>query len=72
MTFLGVPDVGAGTVTAVALGFIVLVALVNLRGVGESVKANTVLTLIELSGLLIVIVLGAAATHDAPRSSSQP
>ncbi len=61
MAFLGVDEVGAGTVTAVALGFIVLVALVNLRGVGESVKANMVLTLVELSGLLIVIALGAAA-----------
>lgn len=33
-------------------------ALVNLRGVGESVKANIVLTLVELSGLLLVIFVG--------------
>ncbi|MGE8640896.1 MAG: APC family permease, partial [Achromobacter sp.] len=32
--------------------------LVNLRGAAESVKANVVLTLIELSGLLMVILLG--------------
>ncbi|WP_114559703.1 APC family permease [Desertihabitans aurantiacus] len=44
-----------------ALGFMTLVALVNLRGVGESVKANVVLTCIELSGLLIVIGVGAWA-----------
>ena len=31
---------------------------INLRGVGESVKTNVVLTLVELSGLLIVIVIG--------------
>ena len=35
-----------------------LVAAVNFRGVGESVKANVVLTLVELSGLLLVILVG--------------
>ena len=45
-------------VTLVALGFMALVALVNFRGVGESVKANVVLTCIELSGLLIIILIG--------------
>ncbi|BCJ46223.1 amino acid permease [Actinoplanes ianthinogenes] len=47
--------------TVVALSFIVLVALVNFRGVGESVKANVVLTCVELTGLLIVIGIGAWA-----------
>ncbi|GAA4601637.1 amino acid transporter [Actinoplanes octamycinicus] len=47
--------------TAVALGFITLVALINFRGVGESVKANVVLTCVELTGLLIVIAIGAWA-----------
>ena len=32
--------------------------LVNFRGVGESVKANVVLTMVELSGLLLVIFVG--------------
>ena len=30
----------------------------NFRGVGESVKANVVLTCVELTGLLIIIVIG--------------
>ncbi|HWS31338.1 MAG TPA: APC family permease [Actinoplanes sp.] len=47
--------------TLVAIGFITLVALVNFRGVGESVKANVVLTVVELTGLLIVIGIGAWA-----------
>ncbi len=47
--------------TAVAVGFMTLIALVNFRGVGESVKANVVLTCVELSGLLIVIAIGAWA-----------
>ncbi|MEV5558359.1 APC family permease [Nonomuraea wenchangensis] len=50
-------DGGNLLVLLVAAGFMLLVMAVNLRGVGESVKANVVLTLIELSGLLLVIVL---------------
>ncbi|HQY96006.1 MAG TPA: APC family permease [Phycicoccus sp.] len=45
-------------VMIIALGFMALVAAVNFRGVGESVKANIVLTCIELSGLLLVIMVG--------------
>jgi basic amino acid/polyamine antiporter, APA family len=45
-------------ITLIGLGFMSLVALVNHRGVGESVKANVVLTCVELSGLLIVIGVG--------------
>lgn len=49
---------GGGGLMAIALGFMLLVAAVNFRGVGESVKANVVLTLVELSGLLLVIFVG--------------
>ena len=45
-------------VMLIALAFMVVIALVNFRGVGESVKANVVLTCIELSGLLLVIFIG--------------
>jgi len=51
-------DVGKPTVMLIALGFMTLVMLVNFRGVGESVKANVVLTLVELSGLVLVIMVG--------------
>jgi amino acid transporter len=54
----GLGDLGATGVTAIALGFMALVAIVNFRGVGESVKANVVLTLVELTGLLIIIFIG--------------
>jgi APA family basic amino acid/polyamine antiporter len=47
--------------TAVAVGFMTLIALVNFRGVGESVKINVLLTCVELTGLLIVICIGAWA-----------
>ncbi len=57
-------DLGDGGVVLIALGFMALVALVNFRGVGESVKANVVLTLVELSGLLLVIMVGLWAFVD--------
>lgn len=50
----------AGTfgITLVGLAFMAIVAAVNFRGVGESVKANVVLTCVELTGLLIIIFIG--------------
>src|SRR5688500_7632782 len=42
----------------IALAFMVLLALINLRGVGESVKFNVVLTLVEVAALTIVIGVG--------------
>ncbi|MEI2415331.1 APC family permease [Orrella sp. JC864] len=51
-------DADPGLVTMGALGFMLLVMAINFRGVSESVKANVVLTLVELTGLLLVIVLG--------------
>ncbi len=45
-------------ITLLGVAFMALVAAVNFRGVGESVKANVVLTSIELTGLLIIIVIG--------------
>ena len=47
-----------GAITAIAMGFMVLLALINLRGVGESVKFNVVLTLVEVTALTIVIGVG--------------
>src|SRR3954451_1359768 len=45
----------------VALAFIAVVALVNFRGIAESAKLNVVLTCIELTGLVLVIVVGFGA-----------
>lgn len=43
--------------TLVAIFFLVLVALLNARGIRESLGANLVMTAVELSGLVIVIVV---------------
>jgi amino acid transporter len=44
--------------TIVAILFMAVLAAINFRGVGESVKLNVLLTCVELSGLLIIISIG--------------
>ncbi|RAD04874.1 amino acid permease, partial [Burkholderia multivorans] len=51
-------DLPGSGVMWIALGFLAFVAAVNLRGVAESVWFNVVLTLVELTGLLLVILVG--------------
>lgn len=48
----------------VACALLLAVAAINSRGIGESVKLNVGLTLIELTGLVLVVVIGAAAVMD--------
>lgn len=49
--FLDVPT------TAAALVFLLAVAALNARGITESLRANVVMTVVEVSGLLLVVVL---------------
>jgi amino acid transporter len=53
-------ETGFGTTgtTIIAMAFMILLALINLRGVGESVKFNVILTLVEMTALAIVIGVG--------------
>ncbi len=56
----GIPT-GSTASLVVALLFMLLLAAINLRGVGESVKFNVVLTIIEMTALAIVIGIGFVA-----------
>ncbi|WP_460359022.1 APC family permease [Mycobacterium sp. ZZG] len=49
------PKVG---VAVLALLFMAALAAINYRGVGESVKLNVVLTIVEITGLVVVILVG--------------
>jgi basic amino acid/polyamine antiporter, APA family len=55
---------GTAGLVIVALVFMAVLAAVNLRGVGESIKLNVVLTCIEAAGLLLVILVGLWALLD--------
>ncbi|HSK49847.1 MAG TPA: APC family permease [Solirubrobacterales bacterium] len=56
--FIAVP------VAVAALAFIAVVALVNYVGILFSVRLNVVLTLVELTGLALVVAIGVAALAD--------
>jgi basic amino acid/polyamine antiporter, APA family len=49
---------GTAGIVVIAMLFVAVLAAVNLRGVGGSVKLNVFLTCIEVTGLLLVIVVG--------------
>lgn len=54
-----------------AVVFLVLVAALNLRGIDESMRVNVVLTVIEVGGLLLAIVLGFATVATGGGDPSQ-
>ncbi|GEA86089.1 hypothetical protein CCE01nite_00380 [Cellulomonas cellasea] len=62
--FVSVPTLVA------AYAFLALVAVVNLIGISESMRVNVVLTVIEASGLLVIIAIGvwAVVTGDGEPS----
>ncbi|MGH1565635.1 APC family permease [Mumia sp. DW29H23] len=51
-------DLGNSGILVVALLFMIVLALVNLRGVAHGIMTNVVLTLVELTGLLLVLLVG--------------
>jgi APA family basic amino acid/polyamine antiporter len=55
-------------VAMVAILFLLVVAIVNFRGISESARVNVVLTVIEVAGLLLVVVIGVAAIVDGGSS----
>jgi len=55
LQFITVPSVLA------ALVFVVVVGLINFYGISESVRLNLIFTCIEITGLLIIVIIGAVA-----------
>ena len=52
------PDATHPALLFIAIGFLLLVMFINFRGVAEGVGTNVVLTLVELTGLLLVLFIG--------------
>lgn len=57
--------------TLIAILFVLALAAINLRGVAESVKANVVLTLVEVSGLAVILAIGAYAVFSGEGEPSR-
>jgi len=63
--------VDLGTIP-VALGLLALIALINFRGISESVKLNAAFTLVELGGLLLIILIAAVAVGEGGADMGRP
>ena len=57
---------------AVALVFIVVLALINFVGISESVRINVVLTLVEVGGLLLILLIGVVALSGGTGDIGRP
>ncbi|WP_082563640.1 MULTISPECIES: APC family permease [unclassified Nocardioides] len=64
-------EAGSTPILLIALGFMVLIAAVNFRGVSESVMTNVVLTMVEVSGLLLIIFVGLYAVTQGDADFSR-
>ena len=64
-------EVDTTTITVIAVIFIAILAAINIRGVTEGLAFNVVLTSIELTGLLIVILVGFWAAFQGQADFSQ-
>src|SRR5829696_7004767 len=64
--FISVPVIGA------ALVFMVLIGAINFYGISESVRINVILTCVEITGLILIILIGivalSAGTGDPGRA----
>jgi basic amino acid/polyamine antiporter, APA family len=53
--FISVPIIGA------AIVFMLLITAINFYGISESVRINVILTIVEITGLVLIIIIGIAA-----------
>jgi basic amino acid/polyamine antiporter, APA family len=65
-SFLSIPLLVA------ALIFVIVLAYVNFRGISESVKVNLVMSITEIAGLVLVLVIGAAVLFGGDANLSRP
>ena len=65
-SFLGVPLLVA------ALVFVVVLAYINFRGISESVKTNLAMSIIELTGLALILLIGSVVLFGGDANLSRP
>jgi APA family basic amino acid/polyamine antiporter len=58
---IGLPADAIWGAALLAVGFVLVITVINLIGITESVVANVIMTFIELSGLVIVVSIGIIA-----------
>ena len=64
--FVGIPSIIAAVAFMIALG------LINFYGISESVKINVLLTCVEITGLLLIIFIGAVTLGAGRETRGEP
>jgi basic amino acid/polyamine antiporter, APA family len=59
-------------VVLAALALLTLIALVNFRGIAESVRLNVGFTLVEVGGLLLIVLIAVIAVIQGDADTSRP
>ncbi len=62
----------AAIVLLIAVVFVIILAFINFRGISESVKVNLAMSLTELSGLALVLLIGAFVLFGGGADVSRP
>jgi amino acid transporter len=69
--FTGLFGVEDPPMKLIAVAVILLVAVINYRGVGESIRINIAITMVELSGLVFIILVGAKVLFSGDGNPGQ-
>ncbi|PXA70714.1 APC family permease [Cryobacterium arcticum] len=67
---IGMPEDAIWGATLVALVFVAIITAINLIGITESVVANVVMTFVEITGLIIVVIIGVIALVEGVNDPS--
>jgi APA family basic amino acid/polyamine antiporter len=67
---VGLPEDAIWASTGIALAFVALITVINLIGITESVVANVVMTFVEISGLVIIVIIGVIALVEGVNDPS--
>ncbi|MCU1404054.1 MAG: transporter [Glaciihabitans sp.] len=67
---IGLPDDAIWGATIIALAFVAIITAINLIGITESVVANVVMTFVEITGLVIVVIIGVIALVEGVNDPS--
>jgi APA family basic amino acid/polyamine antiporter len=67
---IGMPEDAIWGTTLVALAFVAIITVINLIGITESVVANVVMTFVEITGLIIVVIIGIIALVEGVNDPS--
>jgi basic amino acid/polyamine antiporter, APA family len=67
---IGLPEDAIWGSALIALAFVAIITIINLIGITESVVANVVMTFIEISGLVVVVIIGIIALVEGVNDPS--